>query len=484
MGVFDSIFGFCNARRDAASRIRINSVRKHIVGLDRRVPVHNNRLTHYINLDNAATTPPLKTVMECHRRFFELYSSVHRGSGFKSLVSTHVYERCRKVVADFIGADPFYHSIIFTHNATHSLNKLARKLCPAPDKVVITTEIEHHSNMLPWRKLGCKVEYARIRPEDGLLDMVDMEEKVRRNAGKLALVAVSGASNVTGVMPPVRQVARLAHENGALLAVDATQLVPHRPFSMGDPEAPDRIDFAVFSGHKMYAPFGAGVLAGPKSFFDHGEPDEVGGGTIVAVGMDDVVWAHTPEKDEAGTPNVPGAVALASAMTALQAIGMDNVAEHERELSRRLLAKLARMDGLTLYGPVDPEVREDRLGVITFNADRYNHCQLASYLGHEWAIGVRNGCFCAQIYVRRLLNVPDSQTAEIARRLTEGDPTDVPGMVRVSFGMYNTVEEVDAFAEALQSILSDGPKASYDLDRQSKDLIPHSFANLDEYLPF
>ncbi|NIO13768.1 MAG: aminotransferase class V-fold PLP-dependent enzyme, partial [Gemmatimonadales bacterium] len=193
------------------------------------------------------TTPPFTTVLSCLERFAQCYSSVHRGSGFKSLLSTHLYELCRRVVADFIGADLAYHTLIFVQNATHALNKLARRVCPAEGHVVLSTTMEHHSNMLPWRRLGCEVEYVRVRRSDGTLDVADLERRVRRAAGRLCLVTVTGASNVTGVRPPLGRIARLAHEHGALVAADVTQLVPHRPFQMGAPDDPERLDFAAFS---------------------------------------------------------------------------------------------------------------------------------------------------------------------------------------------------------------------------------------------
>ncbi len=264
--------------------MRIDNVRAHIPGLDRTVPVVGGRQVPYVNLDNAATTPPFDTVVYCLGRFFQWYSSVHRGTGFKSLLSTHVYERCREVVADFIGADLSYHTLIFGQNATHAINKLAMRICPGQGRyAVITTLMEHHSNLLPWRKLGCEVLHARVNPADGSLDMADLEDKIARNAGRLCLVTVSGASNVTGDMPPIRDIARMAHDAGAMMAVDATQLVPHRRFEMGAQDDPERVDFAAFSAHKMYAPFGCGVLVGPQWAFEEGAPDMVGGGTVHAV---------------------------------------------------------------------------------------------------------------------------------------------------------------------------------------------------------
>jgi len=313
-------------------------LRAHVAGVDATVPLYDGSSVPYVNFDNAATTPAFLPVLECVEQYQQYYSSIHRGTGFKSLLSTRVYDVCRRVVADFIGAESKDQCLVFTQNATHSLNKLASRLSLTPDDVVITTHMEHHSNLLPWRYSGCRVEVARVCREDGTLDISDIEARLRKNAGKVRLVTCSGASNVTGDLPPFRQVARLAHEHGALFALDATQLIPHRPFALGDPDDPECVDFIVFSGHKMHAPFGCGVLAGRCDVFGEGHPDFVGGGAVHAVTDENVFWQGLPEKEEAGTPNLIGALALARSVQVLQQVGMDEVAEHERVLTRRLLS--------------------------------------------------------------------------------------------------------------------------------------------------
>ena len=479
----DGAFEFCPEHDVGTRRVTIENVRQFVVGVEQPAPLVDGRHAPYVNQDNAATTPPFTLVLECSRRFFEWYASVHRGSGFKSLLSTHVYEKCRQIVANFVGADLSHHTVIFTQNATHALNKLAQRVCVREDHRVLTTLMEHHSNMLPWRRLGCAMDYVQVTG-DGALDWGDFERKMRRHGGRVCLVAVTGASNVTGILPPIRRIARAAHERGAMVALDATQLVPHRPFAMGEPDDPERVDFVAFSGHKIYAPFGSGVLIGPRWVFEEGPPDAVGGGTVHAVTMDDVHWAPPPEKEEAGTPNVPGAIALASAIRVLESIGMENVAAREYELTRRALARLTRLEGLTLYGGTDPELREDRLGVIPLNAAGLGHGELAAILGHEWGIGVRNGCFCAQPYVRELLGVSAAEMNDIVRRLAHGDHATVPGMVRASFGVYNMPDEVDYLVEALSAILADGARAHYVLDERYQDYVPDPpVVSLDDYAP-
>ncbi|MGD2174987.1 MAG: aminotransferase class V-fold PLP-dependent enzyme [Candidatus Brocadiaceae bacterium] len=465
--------------------VSLDTVRDHVVGLGVQVPLHDGTRSRYVNLDNAATTPALQPVLDCVDRFQRDYSSVHRGSGFKSLLSTHVYRRCRQIAGAFIGADPNCHSVLFTQNATHSLNKLARRLSLRPEDVVVGTLMEHHSNILPWRFGPCRYVCADIRRRDGTLDVADLEAKLRRHAGHLKVVSVTGGSNVTGVVPPYRRIARMAHRYGAWFVLDATQVVPRRRIAMGAPDDPERIDFLAFSGHKMYAPFGAGVLAGRKEVFQQGAPDVVGGGTVHAVTDEEVVWQPPPEREESGTPNLNGAVALARAAQVLQELGMEGVAEHERELTRYCLRRLLDVEGLRLYGQKDPEIAVDRLGVFALDAPALGHSLLAAVLGYEWGIGVRNGCFCAQPYVRELLGIPREQMRRVVRKLAKGDHATVPGLVRVSLGIYNTRAEIDYLIEALRAVLAEGPRARYVIDPRHLDHVPEDWeVDYDDFLPF
>lgn len=481
----DRMRDLCSRCDELVAPVNIGNVRQYIPGLERTVPILGRLEVPYVNLDNAATTPPFETVVECMGQFFEWYSSVHRGTGFKSLLSTHTYERCREVIGEFIGADLSHHTVIFVQNATHALNKLAMRFCPGCDHVVITTQMEHHSNLLPWRKLGCAVKYVAVNRADGSLDMEDMRRKIAEAAGGSFLVTCTMGSNVTGEMPPVRRIARMVHEAGGMMAVDATQYVPHRRLDMGAPDDPERLDFAAFSAHKMYAPFGSGVLVGPCDVFEAGPPDMVGGGTIRAVTLEETLWAEPPERDEAGTPNVLGALAIGVAARTMMSIGLDEIAEHERALTRRALSRLMKIDGLTVYGRRDPDLLVDRLGVIPVNIEGIEHSRLAAMLGHEHGIGVRSGCFCAQPYVRELLGLSEEEMNAVLRKLACGDHATIPGMVRMSLGCYNTEDEVDVFVEAVQKLLRDGPGASYVIDPRHMDYVPDTAGyDIGSYAPF
>jgi selenocysteine lyase/cysteine desulfurase len=238
---------------------------------------------------------------------------------------------------------------------------------------------------------------------------------------------------------------------------------------MGALDDPQHLDYVCLSAHKMYAPFGTGALIGRRDNFERGEPEYRGGGTIDFVSTDSVVWAHAPERDEAGTPNVVGAVALAAAIRALQNVGMSAIARHEAGLTAYALQRLSQIDGLRLYGDTDPMRAALRLGVIPFNLEGVDHGLVAAILGAEFGIGVRNGCFCAHPYLVHLLGMTRRDAERLRADMAAGDRTRVPGMVRISFGMYNSFDEVDALLDALGTIARGAHRGRYIQDRASGD---------------
>ena len=228
------------------------SMRDQIVGLNHLVPLLDGRKVPYVNLDNAASTPPLKEVVDTVGRFMPYYSSVHRGTGFKSRVSTVAYDQAHEIIGRFVGADMETNTVIFGKNTTEAINKLSYRLPLAEDSVVICTQLEHHSNDLPWRHRA-KMIHVRATV-DGRLDEDDFDEKLAQYAGRVSLVAVTGASNVSGFIQPIHRLARKAHAAGALILVDAAQLAPHRQVNMKADGDPEHLDFVALSAHKMYAP--------------------------------------------------------------------------------------------------------------------------------------------------------------------------------------------------------------------------------------
>ncbi|MGE5590852.1 MAG: aminotransferase class V-fold PLP-dependent enzyme [Bacillota bacterium] len=453
----------------------MNDYSDWVVGADSRVPLLDGRTVRYVNLDNAASTPPLRDVAETLDRLMPWYSSVHRGAGYKSRLTTQAFEAARRKVGSFLRADPQQDVVVFVRNATEALNRLARRL-PAQGRrdVVITSRMEHHSNDLPWRAGGRAVHVEVDR--DGRLDMADLRAKLAQYRDTVRLVAVTGASNVTGFINPIHDIARLAHEAGALMAVDAAQLAPHRAVDMRPHGDPEHLDFVIIAAHKMYAPYGSGALVGPRQVFEQTPPADVGGGTVSLVGDRQVEWAHAPDREEAGSPNVPGAVALGKAVEVLGALGMDRVAEHEADLVRYALPRLARIPRLRLYGCSDPGRVEERVGVISFDLEGLHHALVAAVLAYEAGVGVRNGCFCAHPYVTRLKRVGPREFERIRRQVSRGDRTHAPGMVRASFGLYNTTEDVDVLVEALGRVARGDIRGDYVFDPAGPSYEPRGFS--------
>jgi selenocysteine lyase/cysteine desulfurase len=437
-----------------------DAARERLIGADTVVPCLHGRRRRYVNLDYAASTPVMADVWDAVERFVPWYSSVHRGSGLKSQISTAAYEEAREMVGEFIGARAD-DVVVFVRNTTEAINVLAAAL-PAGMNV-LSSSAEHHSNMLPWRGHDLR-SLPLTDSADELLDRC--ERALRDRRPPIDLVAVTGASNVTGEVWPVAELAELAHAHGAQLFVDAAQLAPHRPVDMARAD----IDFLAFSGHKLYAPFGVGALVGNARRLRHGPPLLQGGGAIELVTLDDVVWADAPDRHEAGSPNVVGAVALAAACRALLAIGMEAVATRERALATRLWSALSDVPGLrrlTLW----PDA-VDRVGVATFNIESYRHPLLAAILSAEHAIGVRHGCFCAHPLITRLLGVSDAEVERLAAELRAGRRPALPGAVRASIGLGTTPRDIDRLTDALREIATTGPRSCYE-----------HVADLDEYRP-
>ncbi|MBN1902762.1 aminotransferase class V-fold PLP-dependent enzyme [Candidatus Sumerlaeota bacterium] len=434
--------------------------RNLVIGLENEVSLLDGRKRPYVNFDNAATTPPFKKVLNAINEFSGWYSSIHRGTGYKSLLSTRIYNQCREIVANFIGADPAFYIVIFCGNATDAINRVCRRLNLENDQVVLTTIMEHHSNQLPWRFCG-NVDYVEINARDGTLDLDDLKAKLEKYNGRVRLVTVTGTSNITGVINPVHDIARMVHEYDALFLVDAAQLIAHRALSMGDPSDPGHIDFLAFSAHKMYAPFGSGVLAGPRDFFRKGPPAVVGGGAVELVTTDEILWSDAPNIEEAGSPNFFGVLGIAKAIQVLQEIGMEKVAAHDRELTRKTLRMLVGIPGIRIFGDPNPDFSRDRSGVIPILSEKHEHGLLASILGYEWGIGVRHGCFCAHTYLTRLFGLTREELERYLKQVRLGNSADLPGLVRISFALYNTLEEVEYLEYALKEIMNNNARFSY-----------------------
>ncbi|MFZ5354426.1 MAG: aminotransferase class V-fold PLP-dependent enzyme [Bacillota bacterium] len=421
--------------------------RELVVGVSSSIPLANGSYTTAINFDNAATTPPFVSVMNAINSFAPWYSSIHRGTGYKSQYSSDMYEKSREIAAAFVKADTASNTVVYVKNTTEAINKISYRLFRKDNNsIVLSTAMEHHSNDLPWRG-KYKVDYVNIDSK-GYLSLQDLERKLKKYHGHVKLVAVSGASNVTGYKNDIHTIAELAHKHRARILVDGAQLVPHSAVDVLPDSSPGHIDFLVFSGHKMYAPFGTGVLIGPLEDFESRAPEYTGGGTIDVVTHDLVRWAKPPAREEAGTPNIMGVVALTEAIKTLSTLGMSNIEKHEKGLVQYALTKLNDIPGIIVYG--NRLEFENKVSIIPFNVIDLPHQITAAALSYEYGIAVRSGCFCAQPYVQSLLDIPRRDI----KKYTRNPDMPRPGMVRISFGLYNTYEEIDVLYKALLNISS------------------------------
>jgi len=455
-------------------RISLKNIRGHIVGWDREVPLATGGARRYIYLDNAASTPALTTARDKVDEFLGWYASIHRGTGFKSAVATHAYERAREVVLDFVGAGVDDYIAVFSCNTTEAVNKLACSMGYPEKPVILVSPLEHHSNDLPWRRYA-ELAYLPFSA-GGVLDLDAARGLVESLSGRLVLIAVTGASNVTGLVVPVHDLAKIAHANGVRILVDGAQLAPHVPIRV-DPGAPGaHLDYVVIAGHKMYAPYGGAALIGRRDALEACGPACRGGGTVKVVTRDDVVWADVPGRLEPGTPNVVGAVAMAAAAKTLRELGYGAIQRREKGLTKRLLTGLGAIPGVTIYGPVDTDNLDERLGVVSFNLEGIPHQLVAAVLAYEGGIGVRNGCFCTQPYVAELLSLTGE---EFSRRMGDtlaGDRSRLPGMVRASLGIYNDEEEISHFLAELARLAEKGPRLKYTQDKATGAFHPDNYS--------
>lgn len=400
-----------------------------VLGSDLEVPIKGGRLIPYANLDYAASAPCLEPVSAAVAAALPAYSSVHRGAGYASQLTTARYEQARHTVRAFTGSRPD-DAVIFTRNTTDATNLLARGLPEGTTVVVFDTE--HHASLLPWANAVRLAIPAfpgeAVRAADEALAEIDGPK----------LLVVTAASNVTGELWPIAALAHIAHRHGARILVDAAQLVPHRRLNL----TALGLDYVVFSGHKLYAPFGAGALIGRADWLSRAEPYLKGGGAVRAVNDDGVHWHEDPEaRHEAGTPNVLGAIALAAACDALTSTGWSVLVDEEERLLSRLRAGLAGIEGvheLSLWGP-----DHARVGIVSFVVDGFTAREVAEALSGEYGIGVRDGKFCAHPFVRHLLGTGNG-----------GCEDATASAVRASIGIGTTSEHVDRLITALRDLVS------------------------------
>lgn len=427
----------------------MNKVRNDFPVTQLKFPVlGSNQEKKLIYMDHGASTHAPNPVIEKYDQFLRTYyANVHRGTHHLSIMATDLFDSVSDIIFEFIKGDKEQNDILYSLNTTQALD-MAAHMVEQLSGITLTTLMEHHSNDLPHRRRG-KVIHVGVNEDDGILDYDDLEKKVKNYHVKL--IAVTGASNVTGYFPDIDRIARLAHENGAYILVDAAQLIAHKAIDVKPNNHPEHIDFLVAAGHKSYAPMGSGFLFGPKKLFNEAPPYIPGGGTVKYVSEHDVLFDVSPDRHQGGTPNIAGAIALGAALNYLKSLGMDHVREHERELTQYVIDKLTKIKGVTLYGPKNADIKS---GVFSFNIDGLDHELVSTILNYEYAIATRNGCFCAHPYIHKLLKITHEQAQDLRKKLANNDRIKIPGAVRATVGVFNNKEDMDTLIEAITNIAS------------------------------
>lgn len=385
-------------------------------------PVLNQEVNGFplVYLDSSATSQKPISVIEAVNKYYqEDNSNVHRGVHTLGTRATDKYEGAREKVRGFINAKSTA-EIIFTRGTTTSLNTVAqsygRANLDAGDEILITP-MEHHSNIIPWQQVakatGATLKYLPLL-EDGTISLTDVKEMV---TSRTKIVAITHVSNVLGTINPIKEIAKIAHDQKAILVVDGAQGIPHMEVDVQDLDC----DFYAFSGHKMLAPTGIGVLYGKRELLENMEPIEFGGEMIDFVNLYDSTWKELPWKFEAGTPIIAGAIGLGAAIDFLKEVGQDNILKHEQRLANYAMEKMGAIEGLTIFGP------KERAGLVTFNIDDVHPHDTATVLDQQ-GIAVRAGHHCAQPLMKWL---------------------EVTATARASFYLYNTEEDIDRLAQGL-----------------------------------
>ncbi|MCI5726288.1 MAG: aminotransferase class V-fold PLP-dependent enzyme [Clostridium sp.] len=414
-------------------------------GIDSLVYTLNNKKVKSINFDNAATTPPLKCVLDEIVGLSNYYASIGRGVGQKAEITTRLYNMSREYLLNYFNVkEKEKYTVVYVANTTDGINKLSRILIKSKKDMVLSTRMEHHSNDLPWRKV-CNVEYVEV-DEKGRLLIDDLEYKLLKYKDRIKYVTVTGASNVTGYKNDIHNIAKVVHSYGAKLIVDGAQLVPHVHVDISGSSKDEQIDFLVFSAHKLYAPFGAGAIIGLKEEFNNTIFDNQGGGTVSIVNDKSVTYLDSPERNEAGTPNFFGVIAMVTALKKIESLDLKLLEKEEKLLKKKLIDGLRKIPKVRIYGDYDNI--EDSLGITVFNIDSIYHENVANILAKNYGIAVRQGWFCAHPYCRRLMHL----TEKAANAFIHDVKARMPGMIRVSFGIYNNEREVETFLNAINEI--------------------------------
>jgi len=446
----------------------LKKIQDDFIGLDTKYKLADGTTSPRIYLDSTASTLMMGTALRASKKFLNHYSNTHSLLHFSARISTKTYEWIHNKILDFVKADKNeYTSFFMGSGVTAGMNRVAKtlkRLRPERD-IVLVSMMEHHSNDLPHRKHGGKVIHVPLEKNHQMAGKINtqiLEKYLEKFSDRINYVSITGLSNVTGIINSINKIAKIVHKYNVYLIVDAAQMAAHVPIKMsGFNDKSKEIDVLLFSGHKTYAPGSPGVIIARKSFLSAIEPEDVGGGMVDKVYPDNYfVTKKFPDREEAGTPNILGAITLGASVHILDTIGMENILEEDKNLIQYTMNELNKYKEIHIYG--DTDIKNcPRAGTISFNINGMDHGLVAAILNDYFNIAVRNECFCAHPYVQEMLSATHKKElddCEFKDNNLSWKMEPWMGMVRISFGIYNNKRDVDILISSIDQIIKNKKK--------------------------
>ena len=446
----------------------LKKIQDDFIGLDTKYKLANGTISPRIYLDSTASTLMMGAAFRASKKFLNHYSNTHSLLHFSARISTKTYEWIHNKILDFVKADKNeYTSFFMGSGVTAGMNRVAKtlkRLRPERD-IVLVSMMEHHSNDLPHRKHGGKVIHVPLEKNHQMAGKINtqiLEKYLEKFSDRINYVSITGLSNVTGIINSINKIAKIVHKYNVYLIVDAAQMAAHVPIKMsGFNDKSKEIDVLLFSGHKTYAPGSPGVIIARKSFLSAIEPEDVGGGMVDKVYPDNYfVTKKFPDREEAGTPNILGAITLGASVHILDTIGMENILEEDENLIQYTMDELTKYKEIHIYG--DTDIKNcPRAGTISFNINGMDHGLVAAILNDYFNIAVRNECFCAHPYVQEMLSATHKKElddCEFKDNNLSWKMEPWMGMVRISFGIYNNKRDVDILISSIDQIIKNKKK--------------------------
>ena len=462
----------------------------NFIGLDTQYQTAQGEMLRRIHMDGAASPLASQIAFETLQKTLPHYSNTHSYVHASAHISTKALEWANKTALDFVGAQPNDYAAIYAGSgSTAAINRVARGLSALrPEKkIVLVSAMEHHANDLPHRLHDNRVIYIPLTGEgkdQGAIDLSALESLLKEHKDQVNYVAASHVSNVTGIVNPIPEMAKLTHKYGALLLIDGAQAVAHLPIQLSQNDESNEADFYIFSGHKLYTPSSPGVLIAKKIIISQMTGQDLGGGSVSDVSYFDYqMQPQFPDREQSGTPNILGAIALGAVMQQLQHYGREKIYQHNQQLLSSLITSLSEIDSIEIYGAGDCQ----RVGAIALNHSEIDHGLLAAILNDYYAIAVRNECFCAHPYVSSMLkeslwelsldNIPEEQQQYYINRKR--------GMIRVSISLYNTQSDINYLIESLNEIITNISDFKLHYEVQPDGSYKHKTYSLkwQDYLP-